>query len=109
MDCIATSGSLKFWRIMFELEIYARGLRKMGKILKLGPQLVEITALRYKLNTNHDIVYVEFDELALRIREIRAILLKLGLEPFFVGAIPREPQLPRKTEPVETQAVVADY
>src|SRR5262249_7515330 len=98
IDCIATSGSLEFRRIMFEVEIYARGLREMGKILELDRHILEITGLRYKLDTNHDIVYLEFDEPTLSIREIRTIFLRLGLEPLFVGAIPPELQSRPKTE-----------
>ena len=67
---------------MFEVEIYARGLREMGKIL----------------DTNHDIVYIEFDEPTLSIREIRTIFLKLDLEPLFIGAIAPELQSRTKTE-----------
>jgi hypothetical protein len=83
---------------MFEVEIYARGLREMGNVLELDRQLVEIAGLRYKLDTNHDIVYLEFDEPTLSIREIRAIFVKLGLEPLIIGAIPPELQSRTKTE-----------
>jgi hypothetical protein len=85
---------------MFEVEIYARGLREVGKILELDRQLVEITGLRYKVDTNHDIVYLEFDAPTLSVREIRAIFLKLGLQPLFIGAIPPELQARTKTEPL---------
>jgi hypothetical protein len=85
-------------RTMFDVEIYARGLREMGKILELDRQLVEIAGLRYKMDTNHDIVYLEFDEPTLSIREIRTIFLKLDLEPLFIGAIPPELQSRTKTE-----------
>jgi hypothetical protein len=87
---------------MFEVEIYARGLREVGKILELDRQLVEITGLRYKVDTNHDIVYLEFDAPTLSVREIRAIFLKLGLQPLFIGAIPPELQARTKTEPLGT-------
>ena len=93
-------GPAKIPRIMFEVEIYARGLREMGNILELDRQLVEIAGLRYKVDTNHDIVYLEFDEPTLSIREIRAIFLKLGLEPLIIGAIPPELQSRTKTEPL---------
>jgi hypothetical protein len=86
---------------MIEIEIYARGLREMGKILELDRQLVEVGGLRYKLDTNHDIVYLEFDEPTLSVREIRAIFLKLGLQPLFIGAIPTELQSRTKTEPLK--------
>ncbi len=85
-------------RGMFEVEIYARGLREMDKVLELDRQLVEIAGLRYKMDTNHDIVYLEFDEPTLSIREIRTIFLKLDLEPLFIGAIPPELQSRTKTE-----------
>jgi len=85
-------------RGMFEVEIYACGLREMGNILELDRQLVEIAGLRYKMDTNHDIVYLEFDEPTLSIREIRTIFLNLGLEPLFIGAIPPELQSRTKTE-----------
>jgi hypothetical protein len=88
--------------IMFEVEIYARGLREMGNILELDRQLVEIAGLRYKVDTNHDIVYLEFDEPTLSIREIRTIFLKLGLEPLIIGAIPPELQSRTKTERLAT-------
>jgi hypothetical protein len=90
--------TVKILRIMFEVEIYARGLREMGNVLELDRQLVEIAGLRYKLDTNHDIIYLEFDEPTLSIREIRAIFLKLGLEPLIIGAIPPELQSRTKTE-----------
>ena len=85
---------------MFEVEIYARGLREMGKILELDRQLVEIAGLRYKVDTNHDIVYLEFDEPTLSVREIRAIFINLGLQPLFIGAIPPELRPRTKTEPL---------
>ena len=85
-------------RGMFEVEIYAHGLREMATILELDRQLVEIAGLRYKMDANHDIVYLEFDEPTLSIREIRTIFLNLGLEPLFIGAIPTELQSRTKTE-----------
>jgi hypothetical protein len=88
----------KIARIMFEVEIYARGLREMANILELDREFVEIPGLRYKVDTNHDIVYLEFDEPTLSIRDIRTIFLKLDLEPLFIGAIPPELQSRTKTE-----------
>ena len=83
---------------MFKVEIYARGLREMENVLELDRQLVEIVGLRYKMDANHDIVYLEFDKPTLSIREIRTIFLNLGLEPLFIGAIPTELQSRTKTE-----------
>ena len=88
----------KIPRNMFEVEIYARGLREMENVLELDRQLMEVAGSRYKVDTNHDIVYIEFDEPTLSIREIRAIFLKLGLEPLIIGAVPPELQSRTKTE-----------
>jgi hypothetical protein len=92
----------KIRRNMFEVEIYARGLREMANILELDRQLVEIAGLRYKVDTNHDIVHLEFNEPTLSIREIRAIFLKLGLEPLMIGTVPPELQSRTKTERLAT-------
>jgi hypothetical protein len=81
---------------MIELEVYARGLRDLNKILELDLQLEPIAGLHYKIDTNHDLVYFEFDRATLSLREI----LKLGLEPLFVGAIPPELRPRTKTEPL---------
>ncbi len=85
---------------MIELEVYARGLRDLNKILELDLQLEPIAGLHYKIDTNHDLVYFEFDRATLSLREIRAIFLKLGLEPLFIGAIPPELRPRTKTEPL---------
>ena len=86
--------------IMIELEVYARGLRDLNKILELDLQLEPIAGLHYKIDTNHDLVYFEFDRPTLSVREIRAIFLKVGLEPLFIGAIPPELRPRTKTEPL---------
>src|SRR5213078_3383030 len=44
---------------MIELEVYARGLRDLNKILELDLQLEPIAGLHYKIDTNHDLVYFE--------------------------------------------------
>ena len=75
---------------MIELEVYAAGVRDLNKILELDHQLAAVPGLRYKVDSNHDIVYLEMDEPTTTFREIRSVFLKLGLEPRFVGAIPPE-------------------
>jgi hypothetical protein len=75
---------------MIELEVYAAGMRDLNKILELDHQLETIPGLRYKVDSNHDLVYFELEEPTISIREIRAIFRKLGLDPRFVGAIPSE-------------------
>ena len=83
---------------MIELEVYAAGLRDLNKVLELDHQLETIPGLRYKVDSNHDIVYLELDEPNITFREIRGIFSKLGLEPRFVGAIPPELRPQSKTQ-----------
>jgi len=76
---------------MIELEVYAAGVRDLNKILELDHELETIAGLRYKVDSNHDLVYLEIDEEpTITFREIRAIFRKLGLDPRFVGAVPPE-------------------
>ena len=75
---------------MFELEVYAAGVRDLNKILELDHELDALTGLRYKVDSNHDLVYLALDEPSTTIREIRAVFRRLGLDPRFVGAVPSE-------------------
>ncbi len=75
---------------MLELEVYAAGVRHLDKVLQLDHELEAIAGLRYKVDSHHDLVYLELDEPTITVREIRAIFRRLGLEPRFVGAIPAE-------------------
>lgn len=83
---------------MLELEVYAAGVRALDKILELDHQLDAIPGLRYKVDRNHDIVYLELEEPSATFREIRLIFRKLGFEPRFVGAIPPELRPKTKTQ-----------
>jgi hypothetical protein len=83
---------------MIELEVYAAGVRDLDKILELDHQLEAVPGLRYKVDSNHDIVYMELDEPTVTFREIGMIFRKLGLEPRFVGAIPPEVRPMTKTQ-----------
>jgi hypothetical protein len=83
---------------MIELEVYAAGVRDLDKILELDHQLEAVPSLRYKVDSNHDIVYMELDEPTVTFREIGMIFRKLGLEPRFVGAIPPEVRPMTKTQ-----------
>ena len=83
---------------MIELEVYAAGMRDLNKILELDHQLQTIPGLRYKVDSNHDLVYLELEEPTISFREIRAIFRKLGLDPRFVGAIPAELRPKTKTQ-----------
>ena len=84
---------------MIELEVYAAGVRDLNKILELDHEIEAIAGLRYKVDSNHDLVYLEVDEdPTITFREIRAIFRKLGLNPRFVGAIPLELRPRSKTQ-----------
>jgi len=79
---------------MIELEVYAAGVRELNKILALEA----IPGLRYKVDRNHDLVYMEFEEPTISVREIRSIFRKLELEPHFIGAILPELRSKSKTQ-----------
>jgi hypothetical protein len=83
---------------MIELEVYAAGVRDLNKILELDHQLEAIAGLRYKVDSNHDLVYLELEEPTITLREIRAIFRKIGFEPRFVGAVPSELRPKTKTQ-----------
>lgn len=85
---------------MLELEVYAAGVRDLDKILELDHELEALPGLRYKVDRNHDLVYLEMDQPAVTIREIRTIFRKLGVEPRFVGPIPSELRPKTKTQPL---------
>ena len=93
---------------MIEIEIYARGLGEMSRIRELNRSPVEIGGLRYKVDTNHDIVYLKFNEPTLSVREIRAIFPNLGLQPLFIGAISTELQSRTKTERLSVGNAIGD-
>jgi len=83
---------------MIELEVYAAGLRDLNKILELDHQLEAVPGLRYKVDSNHDLVYLELEEPVITLREIRAMFRKLDLEPRFVGAVAPELRPKSKTQ-----------
>jgi hypothetical protein len=83
---------------MIELEVYAAGVRDLNKILEMEHELEAVPGLRYKVDSNHDLVYLELDEPTITFREIRAIFRKLDLDPRFIGAIPPELRPRSKTQ-----------
>lgn len=87
---------------MLELEVYAAGVRDLNKILELDRELEAVAGLRYKVDSNHDLVYLELEEPTVTFREIRTMFRKLGLEPRFVGAIPSELRPKTKTQLLST-------
>jgi hypothetical protein len=82
---------------MIELEVYAAGVRNLEKILELDHELEAIPGIHYKVDSNHDIVYMEFDTVNFTIAEVTSIFSKLGLAAKIVGNIPSELN-PKKTK-----------
>jgi len=70
---------------MVELEIYAAGLRAPDKLMGLDLELGAIPGLRYKVDTLHDIIFLESDDADLSLEDICSIFNKLDLQARFVG------------------------
>jgi hypothetical protein len=100
-DFATGERSLYAGRVL-ELEVYAAGVRDLNKILELDIELGTIPGLHYKVDRNHDIVYMELEGPTVTFREIRSIFRKLGLDPKFVGAIPAELRPKTKTQLLES-------
>ncbi len=84
---------------MIELEVYAAGVRDLDKIMQLDHSLEMVPGLRYKVDSNHDIVYMEFDEPAsMSSAAIRDVFSKLGLKARFVGAVSTDMRPKTKTQ-----------
>ena len=66
------------------------------KMMALALELDTVPGLRYKVDTNHDIVYMEFPSTAPGLAELKSIFGKAGLEARFVGALPPEVSRDRK-------------
>ena len=75
---------------MIELEIYAAGVRDLKIILELDHALETLPEIRYKIDRNHDIVYIEAQEATFDVQQVLAAFKKLGLTPRVVGAVPQE-------------------
>lgn len=70
---------------MVEVEVYARGVRAPDKLLGLDLELGAYPRLRYKVDTHHDIIFLESDDRAVSLEEIGSVFRKLDLEALFVG------------------------
>jgi hypothetical protein len=70
---------------MIELEIYAAGVRAPDKLMGLDLELGTMPGLHYKVDTLHDIVFLESEDAALSLENIRSIFNKLDLQARFVG------------------------
>lgn len=83
---------------MTEVEIYAAGVRQPDKMLGLALELDVIPNLRYKADTNHDVVFMEFGGELPSIESIESIFRKIGLEPRLVGQLPQAGNSGKKTQ-----------
>lgn len=83
---------------MIELEVYAAGVRQPDKMMGLALELDIIPGLRYKVDTNHDIIYMEFSGQIPAQHDIECIFRKLELNAKFVGQLPSELSSKKKTD-----------
>ncbi len=83
---------------MVELEVYAAGVRAPDKMLGLALELDVIPRLRYKVDTNHDIIYMEFEDEVPRLSTFEVLFSKLELDLKFVGRLPEDVISCKKTQ-----------
>jgi len=71
-----------------ELEVYAPGLREQDRLLQLSHQMDLLPGLRYKVDTLHEMVYFEADQLdGLSQEGIVEVFDAIGITPRFVGDV----------------------
>lgn len=85
---------------MVELQVYAAGIRSPDKLMGLDLELGALPGLRYKVDTLHDLIYLESDDSALSLEEIRSIFNKLDLRALFVGQTHKVASSPSATQPI---------
>jgi hypothetical protein len=83
---------------MVELEVYAAGVRAPDKMLGLALELDVIPRLRYKVDTDHDIIYMEFEDEVPRLSTFEVLFAKLELDLKFVGRLPENVSSCKKTQ-----------
>ena len=89
---------------MIELEVYAAGVRNPEKMMALALELDVISGLRYKVDTNHDIIYMEFTGQVPTLSALKSLFIKTGLEAKFVGQLPPEISSKKSTQRIENVA-----
>lgn len=89
---------------MIELEVYAAGVRNPEKMMALTLELDVISGLRYKVDTNHDIIYMEFRGQVPTLSALKSLFVKTGLEAKFVGQLPPEISSKKSTQRIENAA-----
>ena len=85
---------------MVELQVYAAGIRSPDKLMGLDLALGALPGLRYKVDTLHDLIYLESDDPSLSLEEIRSIFNKLDLRALFVGQTHKVASSPSATQPI---------
>ena len=83
---------------MVEIEVYAAGVRSPDKMLGLALELDVIPGLRYKVDTEHDTINMEFAGEVPLLSTFEAIFSKLELALKFVGRLPEEMNSRKKTQ-----------
>jgi len=83
---------------MIEVEVYAAGVRQPEKMLGLALELDVIPNLRYKVDTNHDIVYMEFAGKVPSLASLESLFRKIPLVPRFVGQLPLDSEAGKQTQ-----------
>ncbi|HEY1084694.1 MAG TPA: hypothetical protein VGE29_20680 [Prosthecobacter sp.] len=74
---------------MIEIEVYARGLRTESSLLELRGQMDLFPQVLYKVDTHHDLVYLELDESGdVTLHQLMEVFTNIGLEPRIVGQPP---------------------
>jgi hypothetical protein len=89
---------LSAW-LMIELEVYATAVRQLEKILALARKFTAIRGWPHKVDRNHDLVYMEFEEPR---RAILATFAKLNLDPRFAGRTPAGWRSKPTTQPLSS-------
>jgi hypothetical protein len=89
---------------MIELEVYAAGVRNPEKMMALALELDVVSGLRYKVDTNHDIIYMEFAGQVPTLSALKSLFIKTGLEAKFVGQLPPEISSKKSTQRIENVA-----
>jgi hypothetical protein len=64
----------------------------------LALELEVIPNLNYKVDTNHDIVYMEFSDSSPSVATLESLFAKIGLRALFVGQLPPEATAGKKTQ-----------
>ncbi|GEP41294.1 hypothetical protein [Brevifollis gellanilyticus] len=74
---------------MLEIEIYAPGLRQESRLMEFCSQMDLQPQVRYKVDTNHELVYFEIDDPAgITLDQLTENFTAVGLAPRIVGQLP---------------------